>query len=808
MPILSDIIKKLKKVFKGAEADRLVLLNDEGQPADQDAPGEFGFDDSERVSHGTHEEHSSDGRQFEGGMAHGKSRFEAIQEVIDRARKEVQHADTVKKMKSFKEDVKEIVKEAVQKAKELKKKKDEIGRYTVHPLFLQKDVETEFEVKIKPEDAPIYAKCVAHVRPQISFIKKKLMRLVNDQQYARWLGGERRGKRIDRNVLHRIPVGERNLFKKKVESDIRDVCFSLVVDESGSMWGEKCVQSRYAAIMFGEILAALNVPFEVIGYTTESLNQRQREEQSKYAHCTGSYNRADNCRHNMYKRFDEKFEYAKVRMAQIGSGGCNYDQDHMEFVWRRVKKREEARKVIIWLSDGQPCFIPKTAEALTIDGWKFVEDITMKDKVACFNPDTEEAEYHNPNFLVHKMYKGKVSHFKTKKFEAHVTADHNMWARKKKGRFEDKSKGWERIEAKDIKSGDQFRSVVKWKGQEITESIVVGKYEVKPDDFLELGGYYLSEGSLYKNSVRIYQSEYNNTGKNEKFNVIEALLKRIGFNYCHIKDDENYVGGFNHSTKRPDGTTQHKGFEISNAELVVVLKNEFGTKSDKKFISERVRNVSSRQGKILLKALVGGDGYVQKGHTQKRFADNKIPRYYYISANERLVDDVQEVALKAGYAPIKKPRSGEDNTWLVTWSESNVGRFPSVEQKGKEPVMAEEDYEGAVYSLNVPHHLYIVRTNGKIHVTGNCGGVEARYKLKWMVNMIGCTEGCDIVGIGICSDYVADFYHKYVLIDDVKQLGMNVVRLIDAAFTKRSKKRTATVSQEDMVRIAKEEGSW
>lgn len=802
-----NFLSKLKKVFSGSELDRLIVINGEQEDGNIDGPGEYGFDDSERVTHGTHAEHSSQGRQFEGGMAHGKSRFEAIQEVIDRARKETQDPKIVTNMKSFKEDVKEIVKEAVQKAKELKKKKEQISRYTVHPLFLQKDTETEYEIKVKPEDAVVYSRCVAHVRSQISFIKKKLMRLVNDQQYARWIGGERIGKRIDRNVLHRIPTGERNLFKRKVESDIRDVCFSLVVDESGSMYGQKCEQSRYAAIMFGEILNAIKVPFEVIGYTTEGLSEKQRAEQSRYAHCSGSYNRSDNCRHNMYKRFDEKYDYAKVRMAQIGASGANYDQDHMEFVWRRVRKREEKRKVIIWLSDGQPCFLPKTTEALTIDGWKLVENVTMKDKVACFNPDSEEAEYHNPNFLVRKMYRGKINHFNTKKFEAHVTADHNMWTRKKGNRSKDTSKGWEKIPAKDVKGGYQFRSVAKWNGSNETE-IKIGEMNFESEDFAKFVLYYLSEGSISGKNIRIYQCEYHNKGKNETFGEIEDLLKKLGLKYSYMKDDKVYVGGFNHNNKRPDGTIQYRGFEIYNKDLLNWLVSECGVGHDQKQVPGWLKNMNSTVLKAALIAGVKGDGYTQSGHTQKKFADNKIPRYYYVTGCEKLADDIQEIAFKAGYSPIKKPRSGEDNTWLVTWSESGVGNFPSVEQKGKEPVMSEEDYEGMVHSLNVPHHLYIVRTNGKIHITGNCGGSEGRYKLKWMVNMIGCTEGCDIVGIGIQSDYVADFYHKHVIIEDVKQLGMNVVRLIDAAFTKRSKKRNASVSEEDMAKVAKSDDCW
>ena len=85
---MANIVSKLQRQFTGKrQTDRLVIINDD-EKGDQDAPGEFGFDDSERVNHGTHGEHSSEGRMFEGGMAHGKSRFEAIQDCIDRARKE------------------------------------------------------------------------------------------------------------------------------------------------------------------------------------------------------------------------------------------------------------------------------------------------------------------------------------------------------------------------------------------------------------------------------------------------------------------------------------------------------------------------------------------------------------------------------------------------------------------------------------------------------------------------------------------------------------------------------------------------
>jgi hypothetical protein len=60
--------------------------------------------------------------------------------------------------------------------------------------------------------------------------------------------------------------------------------------------------------------------------------------------------------------------------------------------------------------------------------------LKLKDgiKVACFNKDTEELEYHVPTELHMSKHTGKMLHFHGKKVDTLVTPNHKMWTKQKK----------------------------------------------------------------------------------------------------------------------------------------------------------------------------------------------------------------------------------------------------------------------------------------------------------------------------------------------------------------------------------------
>ena len=69
-----------------------------------------------------------------------------------------------------------------------------------------------------------------------------------------------------------------------------------------------------------------------------------------------------------------------------------------------------------------------------------------------------------------------------------------------------------------------------------------------------------------------------------------------------------------------------------------------------------------------------------------------------------------------------------------------------------------------------------------------CGGKAGRDKLKRVINEIGCDPNADVIGLGIKTNYVKDFYHKCIEINDVSELGINVVRLLESAIRKGKRK--------------------
>ena len=86
-------------------------------------------------------------------------------------------------------------------------------------------------------------------------------------------------------------------------------------------------------------------------------------------------------------------------------------------------------------------------------------------------------------------------------------------------------------------------------------------------------------------------------------------------------------------------------------------------------------------------------------------------------------------------------------------------------------------------SNNVERKVLIVISDGQ-----PCGGHAARDKLKRVINEIGCDPSADVIGIGIQTAHVKDFYHKCIEINDVAELGINVVRLLEGAIKKGKRK--------------------
>ena len=323
------------------------------------------FDDRIAIRTGNEEKESKSTKGV--ASAHGRSRLVVIDHIAKQIKKETQSEQLSKDCSSFRNAVKEIVTKSIYEAQ---KERDELGtiEYNVHPVCIQRPEETEYDVALG--SSAEYTALLNSVKREIAIIKKRLQQIVNNESYARWNSTADRGARLNRKMLHKIPLGERNVFRRKSNGKVQDVAFTLLVDESGSMIGDKIIQAQRCAVMFSEILDSLGMPFETIGFSTcdlteaqkvkiRAMSPRRRDRLQRQA-----WDRADNLRHSMYKRFDESYRRTKTRLVHISRKVSNYDQDHVEFGWDRLKARPESRKVLIVISDSLPCGGPSARQKL------------------------------------------------------------------------------------------------------------------------------------------------------------------------------------------------------------------------------------------------------------------------------------------------------------------------------------------------------------------------------------------------------------------------------------------------------------
>jgi hypothetical protein len=344
-------------------------------------------------------------------------------------------------------------------------------------------------------------------------------------------------------------------------------------------------------------------------------------------------------------------------------------------------------------------------------------------EIACFNPETEELEYHRPTKVILQDYKGKMIHFNGKKVDVMVTPNHRMNVSKKS------KKGWgdwETIQAGDMGKGSyyKFRSKVKWTGYEAGEINLAGK-QIPADLFLEWLGYVVSEGCVYSKGYdnRVVVSQQPTQPHYEQMRNSFVKIAKI---YDRKLSERIKFQDYGFSTSSPkdiwEGIICHK-------DLTLTLKVEIGvdgnTDSFHKHLPRWVLELCPRQLHILLDALVAGDGTTvlsKYGAKEKAF--------HYDTGSKQLADDVYELVYKCGYTPnlcISKREGKEHEEYTVTWSETNYGDFPLVYGNPKYggANIDEVDYDDKVWCFEVPTGLFVTRRNGKVTVQHNSKFVQA-----------------------------------------------------------------------------------
>ncbi|OIO08703.1 hypothetical protein COX67_04305 [Candidatus Falkowbacteria bacterium CG_4_10_14_0_2_um_filter_36_22] len=331
----------------------------------------------------------------------------------------------------------------------------------------------------------------------------------------------------------------------------------------------------------------------------------------------------------------------------------------------------------------------KETEILTKSGFKKFKDLDDNEIVATLNPNTGYLEYHQIYAKIKYYFTGKMIHFLGQRVDLLVTPDHRIY-RKFRLRTGHHFKIEDANDALKRKTITQMTSMCKWKGKIKNKFSILKINQTRPakgvnffsvKEFVRFMGWYLSEGFCIEQKRGRYEVCIAQDEKNErKSQEIFTVIKKLGF--------------------KPYRNNHHICF--NSKELVQYLK-QFGRCKDK-YIPEWIKNLPKDCLSIFADTMIKGDGTFENGRIRK-----------FYSTSRKLIDGMQELLLKIGYSTTI---SEYKNTGF---SKNKIYHLNISQERFLGCWSKEKYYKGNVYCISVPNHIILVRRNGKIIWSGNCG---------------------------------------------------------------------------------------
>jgi replicative DNA helicase len=372
---------------------------------------------------------------------------------------------------------------------------------------------------------------------------------------------------------------------------------------------------------------------------------------------------------------------------------------------RKLLKKKDGNYEPAVAYDISGCHDDKT-EVLTKNGWKKHADVTLKDRVACFDANTNKLIYYNPTKVWESDYNGEMYNYKSPSFDALVTHNHMMIVKpswrgsnppvtKESWKCKYSLNGWTRIPANEVRSG----LLMPW-ATELSHDPTIPKIEsiigYDKHNLMRFLGWWIGEGWIHPKSkdVGICQSV------GELQEEMEAVMKDMSIDYsCSIL---------------PLGTKGSKNIwrayikYKTNKKLCSWISWHCGYNSAIRKLPQMVWELDIKSKRILLFSLIDGDGRVKRNDT-----------YDYATVSHTLANEVQRLSIECGRMAsirIEKPQKITHRTRFVVNVGSSDRHHISLRNSRH---LKKRHYKGKVYCLTVPTGAYLVRRNGKPGIYGN-----------------------------------------------------------------------------------------
>jgi cobaltochelatase CobT len=227
---------------------------------------------------------------------------------------------------------------------------------------------TEFDEEIKAEDLAEPAELerlrayldqqLEPLKGAVSRLANKLQRRLQAQQNRSWEFDLEEGT-LDAGRLARVVANPTTPLSFKVEKDteFRDTCVTLLLDNSGSMRGRPISIAAICADVLARTLERCSVKVEILGFTTRAWKGGQSREKWLNSGREAHPGRLNDLRHIIYKSADSPWRRARPNLGLMMKEGLlkeNIDGEALEWAHRRLVARREARKILMVISDGAP----------------------------------------------------------------------------------------------------------------------------------------------------------------------------------------------------------------------------------------------------------------------------------------------------------------------------------------------------------------------------------------------------------------------------------------------------------------------
>lgn len=227
---------------------------------------------------------------------------------------------------------------------------------------------TEYDEEIRAEDLAEPAELerlrayldqqLEPLKGAVSRLANKLQRRLQAQQNRSWEFDREEGT-LDAGRLARVVANPTTPLSFKVEKDteFRDTCVTILLDNSGSMRGRPISIAAICADVLARTLERCAVKVEILGFTTRAWKGGQSREKWLTEGRPQQPGRLNDLRHIIYKGADAPWRRVRENLGLMMKEGLlkeNIDGEALEWAHRRAVARPEARKILMVISDGAP----------------------------------------------------------------------------------------------------------------------------------------------------------------------------------------------------------------------------------------------------------------------------------------------------------------------------------------------------------------------------------------------------------------------------------------------------------------------